>query len=242
MDPEIAAVVAQLQVRLDALPAASEHRRAFLGTYLRTTAAVGRAVAAGEFEDSDWVRRWDVVFAGYFLAAHDADVSGAAVPRPWRLAFAADPARSAMVHLLVELDAHLNWDLPQAMLDVVSDDDAADPAVLASRQRDHERINAVLAARVTAEGHELSRQVVDRLLIPARRWSTSRFLPAARRLAWHNVGQLQQARLAGPTAYAARLAELDVLASAKVADLLVPGPVLLRLALTGFGVRLPPAV
>jgi hypothetical protein len=57
---------------------------------------------------------------------------------------------------------------------------------------------------------------------------------------WANAVDLHEARRAGPTAYAARLAELDVLASARIADLLRPGPVLLRLAARGFGVRLPP--
>ena len=40
--------------------------------------------------------------------------------------------------------------------------------------------------------------------------------------------------------YAARLAELEVLSAARIADLLAPGQVLLRLAVSGFGVVLPP--
>ncbi len=47
-------------------------------------------------------------------------------------------------------------------------------------------------------------------------------------------------RAQGPAAYAARLGELEVLSAAKVADLLAPGQVLLRLAVAGFGVTLPP--
>ena len=57
---------------------------------------------------------------------------------------------------------------------------------------------------------------------------------------WHNTEQLQRARLAGPDGYRARLAELEVLSAARIADLLAPGQVLLRLAVTGFGVLLPP--
>ena len=45
----------------------------------------------------------------------------------------------------------------------------------------------------------------------------------------------------GPEAYAVRLAELEVLSAARIADLLAPGQVLLRLAVAGFGVVLPPA-
>jgi hypothetical protein len=36
-----------------------------------------------------------------------------------------------------------------------------------------------------------------------------------------------------------RLAQLEELSAAKVAALMAPGPVLLKLAATGFGVRLP---
>jgi len=56
----------------------------------------------------------------------------------------------------------------------------------------------------------------------------------------NQVAQLQQARREGEPAYAVRLGELEVLSAAKIADLVAPGPVLLRLAVTGFGVTLPP--
>jgi hypothetical protein len=62
----------------------------------------------------------------------------------------------------------------------------------------------------------------------------------ARQKVWHNAVELQQAHLAGKQVYAARLAELDVLSAARIADLLAPGHVLLRLAVAGFGVALPP--
>ena len=35
------------------------------------------------------------------------------------------------MHVLVELNAHVNWDLPQALLAVVDDDDLASETVLA---------------------------------------------------------------------------------------------------------------
>ena len=57
---------------------------------------------------------------------------------------------------------------------------------------------------------------------------------------WHNTVELQQARIWGEGAYAARLAELEVLSAARIADLLAPGQVLLRLAVAGFGVVLSP--
>jgi hypothetical protein len=180
VDPGVAEVVGRLQQRLDELPPRLAHRRPFLETYLRITEAVGQAVAAGDFEDDAWVRRWDVAFAGLFLAAHDADLSGGAVPRPWRLAFAADPALPPLVHVLVELNAHVNWDLPQALLAVVDDQDLTSAPLLASRLRDHDRINVVLAARTMAEGRLLNGRLVGRLMLPVNTRLTHRFLPRAR--------------------------------------------------------------
>lgn len=241
VDPDVAEVVRRLRERLDDLPPTAAHRRAFLETYLRTTEAVGRAVAAGGFEDSAWVRRWDVAFAGLFLAAHDADASGGTVPRPWRLAFAADPALPPLVHVLVELNAHVNWDLPRAILQVVGDEDLASAPLLAARLRDHDRINDVLAAQTVAEGRRLNGRLGGRLMLPVNTWLTHRFLPRARGEAWHNVRALAEARRRGPEAYATRLQDLDALASAKVTELLEPRWVLPRVTVRGFGVTLPPA-
>jgi hypothetical protein len=83
--------------------------------------------------------------------------------------------------------------------------------------------------------------MVDRLLQPLNRLSSKRFLREARQKVWHNTLELHQARLSGDQVYAARLAELEVLSAARIADLLAPGQVLLRLAVAGFGVTLPPA-
>ncbi|GAB2591486.1 DUF5995 family protein [Microlunatus antarcticus] len=238
-DPEIAEVVAGLRRRLDALPPASAARRTFLETYGRITTAVGEAVAAGVFEDDAWVRRWDVTFAGLFLAANDADAASAPVPRPWRLAFAAAPALPPLVHLLVELNAHVNWDLPQALLAVIDDEDLASPPLLASRLRDHDRINEVLAAQTVDEGRRLGGRFLGRLLLPLNTWLTHRFLPRSREQAWHNVLALAAARQEGSDAYAARLHDLDALASARVTELLEPRWALLRVSVRGFGVSLP---
>lgn len=240
----VAEVVARMQERLDQLPPEVAHWAAFLATYLRTTQAVGKAVNDGSFEDPEWVERWDAAFAEFYLDAHDAELAGsAAVPRPWRLAFHAPAQLPALRRVLLGINAHVNYDLPQALLAVISPAEFADPVLLARRQRDHERIDAVLAGRVGAEDDQLSTEqtLQDRLLRPLNRLSSKRFLREARQKVWHNVLELNAARLVGEEAYDRRLAELEVLSAARIADLLAPGQVLLRLAVAGFGVALPPA-
>jgi len=224
------------------LPAGLDQRRAFLQTYRRTSVAVGAAVDRAAFEDSRWVARWCAAFSDFFLDAHDADLADRFVPRPWRLAFAAPTEHHPLVHLLVGMNAHINFDLPQAMLAVITDPDFDDDELLAKRRRDHERIDHVLAARVAAEDEELGgrRRIQDRLLTPLNRLSSRRLLRESRRCVWHNVLALHEAQVLGDQAYQTRLAELEVLASARITDLLAPGQVLLRLALRGFGIRLPP--
>ena len=80
------------------------------------------------------------------------------------------------------------------------------------------------------------------MLTPLNRLGSKRFLREARHegLAQHDRAAAGAARRAR-AAYAARLAELEVLSAARIADLLAPGQVLLRLAVAGFGVTLPPA-
>jgi Family of unknown function (DUF5995) len=234
-------VLERMQTRIDEMPANLPKRRVFLSTYQRTTAAVGVALEQARFEDPAWVERWDVVFAELYLDAHDADLAGRSVPRPWRLAFQAPPDLPDLRHVLLGINAHINYDLPQALLGVISVSDFEDPVLMESRARDHERIDGVLSSRVAAEDNELEPEsFTDRLLTPLNRLGTKRFLKEARRKVWHNTYELHAARVAGPKVYRARLAELELLSAAKIADLLEPGQVLLRLAVAGFGVTLPP--
>ena len=82
--------------------------------------------------------------------------------------------------------------------------------------------------------------LLDRALQPLNRRASKRFLREARQKVWHNTLALHEARCTGPESYATRLGELEVLSAARIADLLAPGQVLLRLAVAGFGVVLPP--
>jgi hypothetical protein len=143
------------------------------------------------------------------------------------------------------MNAHINFDLPQALVMVITDDEFGTPALMARREADHRAIDQVLAARVAAEDDELVSasgpgSMLDRLLRPLNRRGTQRFLRESREKVWANAIMLSQARRQGPEAYAAMLAELEALSAAKVSALTAPGPVLLRLAVTGFGVRLHP--
>ena len=168
------------------------------------------------------------------------------MPGPWRIAFDAahdQPDLPPLRHVLFGLNAHINYDLPQALLAVIPPADFDDPAVRRSRENDHQHVDVVLQARVGAEDAELNAisrvTLLDRLLRPANRAASRRFLAEARRKVWRNAAVLDRARRVGAEPYAATLAVLETLCADRVRDLTGPGPVLLSLARKGFGVVLP---
>jgi len=233
----MAALLAQVEADRD--PA-----RFFLGTYLRTTRAVAAALAAGRFEDPAWVVEWDVDFAGFYLDALDAHRRApGTVAAPWRRAFGAGAGLPPEAHVLLGMNAHINYDLPQSLIAVIPPEDFGAPALMDRRRRDHERIDDVLAARVAEEDLALQRvggrrTRLDHLLAPVNRRASRLFLRESRRKVWANTAALHEAQLAGDGAYALRLADLEAASAERVGDLLRPGPVLVRLAVHGFGVTL----
>ena len=239
-------LIDRMAATLEQLQAAGDQRRYFHATYQRTTVAVAAELKRGSFADGEWVERWDVVFAGLYLDALTAALAGRKPVRPWDIAFGAPVGLPALRHVLLGMNAHINYDLPQALVAVISDEQFDDPVLLARREADHRVIDNVLASRVAAEDDELTRisgpgSVQDRLLRPFNRLGTRRFLREAREKVWANAIALSRARREGPDTYATALAQLEELSAAKVAAFEAPGPVLLRLAATGFGVRLPAA-
>jgi hypothetical protein len=245
----IGALIERMNGQLAELRTAGDRRVAFHATYTRTTEAVGAALADGFFTDTAWVEQWDIAFAKLYLDALDADRRGEPVPRPWAVAFGAAAAARRLPDLrliLLGMNAHINYDLPRALLAVISDAEFADPAVIARREADHTRIDEVLASRVGAEDAELAaagRSFTDTVLQPLNRLATKRLLRESRRKVWANAVALSASRRDGHRGLAGaehqrQLAELEELSAARVADLMRPGPVLLRLAAGGFGVQL----
>jgi hypothetical protein len=241
-------LLATMTADLAQLTAAGDARRYFHSMYLRTTRAVDEEIDRGGFEDGEWLTRWDLAFADLYVDALHADLAGEPVSGPWRVTFDAARDRTGtppLQHALFGMNAHINYDLPQALLAVISPSDFDDPEVLRSRGADHQHVDTVLQARVGAENDELVAvskvTLIDRLLRPANRASTRKFLAEARGKVWRNAVVLDRARRQGSDEYVRVLAQLEQLCRDRVADLTRPGPVLIRLARKGFGVLLPGA-
>jgi len=242
----IDALIVRMEQLLAPLEASGDTRRYFLSMYLRTTRAVATEIEAGNFVDPAWTERWDIAFADLYLDAVEQWNTDRTARGPWPVAFAADDTELRLPpirHLLLGMNAHINYDLPQALLAVISDDEFGDPELLTRRRADHRHIDAILASRVTEEDHELRRMeqpgdrtLLERLLTPFQRRASRRFLEEGRRKVWHNAILLSEARQAG--CLDQRLSELEALCSERITDLMAPGQVLLKLARDGFGVEL----
>ena len=242
---DLIAEMGDMQARLDAV---DDGRRHWHGVYRRGTIAVRDEIRRGGFADSAWLERWDLAFAAIYLEAMERWDRGQEPSGPWRVAFEAtrDPAVPPLRHVLLGLNAHVNFDLPQALIAVISDDEWADPEMVRRRHADHKHIDDVLVVRVGTEDRQIAaagrpgdRGLADRLLVPVNRAASKRFLKEARAKVYSNARLLSESRRQGPEALAARMAQLEELCRARVADLRAPGQVLLKLSLRGFGVALP---
>jgi len=230
------------------LIASNDERQHFHGAYLRSTKAVMADAAAGRFLDREWAERWGLAFATLYMDAFTAWEQGNQTPGPWQVAFDAskDPVIPPVRHALLGINAHINYDLPQALLAVISDDDFDNPEVMDRRAKDHAHVDSILVARVPEEDKRIARiedpgdrNFVDTLMSPFNRAGTRRFLKEGRNKVWRNTRLLSAARRQSTAACQQELAVLEALCEERVADLVTPRYVIMRLALHGFGVSLP---
>ncbi len=137
-------VIAEMQEIDSALPR-KDGVAIFNRLYLQVTLAVDSASAGTEFENTIFVDRLDVVFAGLYFDAEATIDSGADCPVAWRpLVETRSQAREPIQFALAGMAAHINHDLPIAVvstceeLGLVPEDDSA-------VHRDYQRVDALLA-------------------------------------------------------------------------------------------------
>jgi Family of unknown function (DUF5995) len=237
-------LIAHMEALVEYMERDDDPKRHFLATYLRTTRSVSDELASGNFLDPAWVERWDVFFAELYLNALEAWNANGSPAEPWQVAFAADTDLPVLRHVLLGMNAHINYDLPLALLGVIDDAEFADPEVMAKRNRDHTHIDRVLLDRVGAEDKAITaahggKSTYERLKAPLERRATGHFLREARAKVWANTRMMAAARARGDAAALERLrAELARRSAAKLDELARAPEVLLHLWIRGFGVRL----
>ena len=191
--------------------------------YLAVTEAVAAELGRGAFEDARFTERLDVVFAGLYLAALDADPGRA--PRAWVALFEARrrPRLLPIQFALAGMNAHINRDLPLALV-AVRRELGIDLRRGTPQHRDFTRVNlllevtearvkAWLAAGVVGVADRRLGRVDDAIAM----WNVSR----ARDAAWTN-GEALWALREVPELHDAFLLSLDRLVGFAGRGLLAP--------------------
>ncbi|MWC27939.1 DUF5995 family protein [Paenibacillus sp. MMS18-CY102] len=106
-------VLEQLDEIIRASIAGSSRIGYFAALYRMVTAQVKIGIAEGQFDDGPRMERLDVRFANRYLQAYSDYCNGLPCSGWWRVAFEAAERSDAIVmqHLLVGMNAHINYDL-----------------------------------------------------------------------------------------------------------------------------------
>ena len=139
--------VIQILTDADQVLAEDDGLKWFNQLYLAVTTAVRDSLGHATFNDGPWLSKLDVVFANLFLDAlgkADPDVSGA--PSAWRplLAARADKGLAKIQFALAGMNAHINRDLPVAIIEIYQMDRAGPQTASDRHYADYERVNGIL--------------------------------------------------------------------------------------------------
>jgi hypothetical protein len=114
--------------------------------YLQVTRSVQQAVTGPAFRDPQFMSKLDVVFANlYFAAIAAGDVDPSQAPSAWRPLLCARRNRGIgrLQFALAGMNAHINRDLPQGIVQVF-EDLGGDPISDQPRRQDFDGINELL--------------------------------------------------------------------------------------------------
>ena len=116
----------------------------FPAVYRATTVRVRAGILSNRFADGARMARLATTFANRYLAAlNTAAVTGNGGPaRAWQVSFAAATREHTMIlqHVLLGMNAHINFDLPLAVIEMANGGDIAD------LHQDFLAINRILAS------------------------------------------------------------------------------------------------
>lgn len=189
----------------------------FPALYSRVTARIAAAIDSGTFADGPGTDRFATRFAAHYIAAAN-DRLGSS--RCWQACWnvAGDQRLLIVQHLLLGINAHVNYDLARAVVEVA--DERGD---LLSIRRDFDAVNDVLATTYVDVVKDLDR--MSRWVNSAARLGGGRAfnfsLRLSRRRAWEAATNMYTLSPAGRRAYAD---ELDKLVSVLAFLITRPSP------------------
>ena len=221
--------IPELLARMAAIDAAlppADGLACFNRMYRQITEAVQGRLGAAFFADPAFMDHLDVVFGNRYLAAVAASLAQPdQVPRCWAalLDQRANPRLLPLQFALAGMNAHINHDLPVAVVDTCVDLGATPEA--GSHHADYDRINAVLAAaeqQVRQSFEVPPERLLDQAAPGVADVVVNWDLVRARQTAWANAEALWALRAASPDLAARYLDGLDHLVGFAGRGLLVP--------------------
>lgn len=161
--------------------------------YLDVTERVRAAINTDDFTDAGFMAELDVRFANLWLGAYDAVAAGRKPPSAWKPLFEErdTPGLLPIQHALAGMNAHIEHDLPLAVLETCRVRRTS-PSATAVRQ-DYERVNDVLAGAESEIRRSFLTEIgrrVDEEIGPVVHLVSAWNIDKARDLAWVTVETL----------------------------------------------------
>ena len=163
------------------------------------------AIQQGEFHDSAWITELLQLFARYYFHALDAyEHKARNTPVVWRYAFDAAhlPGFIPVQHLMVGVNAHINYDLVLSITNLLSREwSLLSDAARQERYEDHTHVNQIIARTLDQVQEQVIERwapemnLVDVLMGPLDEWLTTRWIFRWREAVWENALQMVAAPL-----------------------------------------------
>jgi hypothetical protein len=193
-------VVKRMQRFADKWERQSDQRAIFIRCYQLMTQNIIAALAHGDFQDSVWVGRLMKHFADYyFIALKRYDQDPKTAPPVWRLAFdtARDPTTVVFQHLLLGVNAHINYDLVLTLDDLlVSNWIKLSESQRQIRHADYDLVNKVIGDTIDAVQSQIVERaipgmwLVDKAMGPVDEWLVSHLITRWRDSVWQKAIEL----------------------------------------------------
>ena len=177
-----------------------DRRYVFLKCYGMMTANMFSAIDRGQFNDSAWVHILLENFANYYFRALEAyQAVECASPRVWQIAFqVADRSEFKPVqHLLLGVNAHINYDLVFAVVDLIAPEwNRLTVVEQAARYEDYCLVNDIIRQTIDAVQDDILEKdnplmsVIDIAMFRVDEWLISRFVNNWRDQVWSQAIKL----------------------------------------------------
>lgn len=136
-------VLNELDLIIEESVAKNNYLGIFAYVYRRTTAQIKLAIGNKIFEDNERLEKFDVAFANFYLKAYRDYFDGQPVSEAWRAAFDARNRKLILMqHLLMGMNAHINFDLGIAAEELMNG------KPIENLRNDFMKVNEILASLV----------------------------------------------------------------------------------------------